>query len=152
MIAAFSPGRLGQEPPAGQPLVGRLGRLVRDVDVLLARATGVPKSSMDDDEERRRHVFKLLAGLFADLGASVSAVRAGQLLGGQLVLDPFPGQALWQLLPPPAAPLPRRFLFLILRRPCYSNHVGVFGRIVGEQPELVGIDALPPGAELATEQ
>jgi hypothetical protein len=43
-------------------------------------------------------------------------------------------------------------LSLIVRRLFGSNLVCVVGSIVGEQPELVGIDALPPGAVLAAEQ
>src|SRR3954453_2637752 len=75
VVAILARDRLGQEPRAGQPLVDRLGGLVREGDVLLAVAAGIAKSGVDDDEERRRHVLQLRAGLFADLGASVSAVR-----------------------------------------------------------------------------
>ena len=141
-----------RRPGTGQPLVDRLRRLVREGDVLLAGATGVAKSRVLDHEERRRHVFQLLADLLADLGARASAVRAGQLLGGQLVLDPLPGQALGERLPPPAPPTPFRFRVLRLRRLLGGTLGNVFGGILGEQPELVGIDALPPGAVLATEQ
>ena len=152
VVAVLARDRLGQEPRAGQPLVDRLRRLVRDRDVLLAGPTGVAESDVLDDEERGRDVLQLLADLLADLDAHVAAVRAGQLLGGQFVLDPLPGQVLGEPLPPASPPPPLRLRVLRLRGLLRGILGDVFGRVVGEQAELVGIDALPPGTVLATEQ
>src|SRR3954453_7911583 len=150
VVAILARDRLGQEPRAGQPLVDRLRRLVREGDVLLAGATGVAKARVLDHEERRRHVLQLLADFLADLGARASAIRAGQLLVGQLVLDPLPGQSLGERLPSPSPPTPFRFRLLSFRRLLSGTLGNVFGGIVGEQPELVGIDALAPGTVLTT--
>src|SRR5512135_716766 len=151
VIAILARDRLGQEPRPRQPLVDRLGRLVREGDVLLARATGVAKSRVLDHEERGRDVLQLLADLFADLDAHVAAVGTGQFLGGQLVFDPLPGQMFGEPLPSPAPPVPPRFRDLRLRR-LLDGRLGDAIRGVGEQAELGGIDALPPGTVLAAEQ
>src|SRR5262245_34210391 len=120
--------------------------------MLLTCPAGVSKPGMDDHVKRRRLVFELLADLCADLDAQAAALRAGQLLVGQLVLDPPSGQVLGEPLSSRAPPVP---LWLHCMRPRWLSRddLGdVLRRVLGEQLELVRIDALPPRAELATEQ
>jgi hypothetical protein len=118
--------------------------------MLLARAAGIAESRVDDDEERRRDVFQLLAQLFADLGPREPAVRAGQFLGGELILDPLAGQALGELLPPRASPSSLRLGILELGGLLGDTLGDVIGGVFTEESELGGIDALAPWAELAT--
>src|SRR4051812_1359788 len=59
---------------------------------------------------------------------------------------------LGQPLAAPAAPTPLRFRVLCLRGLLRGVFNEVFGRVVGEQTERVGLDALPPRAVLAAEQ
>jgi hypothetical protein len=120
--------------------------------MLLAGPTGVAKPDVLEDPHRSGDILQLLADFLADLHAQVAAVRTGQLLGGQLVFDPLPGQVLGQPLPSTAAPAAaRRHRVLRLGRLLRDNLGLALGRVVGEEPELVGIDALPPGTIVAAE-
>src|SRR5512135_1212812 len=103
-------------------------------------------------EERRGHVLQLLARLLTDLGARAPAVRAGQLGVGQWVLDPLAVQTLGEPLPPLAPPIPLRLRHIRPRWLLRGDPGDVIRRVLGEQPELVRVDAFPPRAELATEQ
>ena len=152
VIAVLARDRLGQEPRTGQPLIDRLRWLVRDRHMLLTGPTGVAEPHVLEDPHRGRDVLQLLADFLADLHTQVAAVRTGQLPGGQFVFDPFPGQVLGQSLPPttaPAAACGRGVLWL--GRFLWRTLCQALGLLVGEQPELVGIDAFPPGTILAPE-
>ena len=76
----------------------------------------------------------------------------GNSSGGQLVLDPLAGQILGEPLPARAPPVPTRFRDLRPQRLLGGRLHDAIGGLVGEQAQLVGVDALPPGAELAAEE
>ena len=88
MIGVLADDHLGEQTGPGQSLLDGLGEAVGDDDVGLAGLAGVFGSDMLDDDQAGGDVVELLADLLAEGLPAGTTIRAGELVGGDVVHDP----------------------------------------------------------------
>ena len=155
MIGVLADDHPGQQTGAGQSLLDGLGEAVGDDDVGLAGLAGVFGSDVLDDDQAGGDVVELLADLLAEGLPAGPTIRAGELVGGDVVHDPpafeVRGQRLAAvaLAPGLRRECGRRRRVLGGTRPGLGRlgRVGLGEDVGGEEQELVRVDLLAGSAE-----
>jgi hypothetical protein len=130
---------MGQEPRARQTLLDRLGEPRGDHHMRGAAGTRVFRPDVFQDDQAGGDVFELLADFLADRPTLGAALRAGAVLGGDVMDDPLARQARRQGLAAVTAGLrPGRRRRLRRRR----HRLGLGQDVPSEEQELIGIDPL----------
>ena len=119
--------------------------------MLLARSARILATDELTDEERGRDVVQLLADLIVEVGAKPATTRAGSLVLGEFDDDRHARQVLGERLATATLPGALRLLGAL------GHDVGVLrrGRLVallGEESQLVGVEAFAARAVLLTQQ
>jgi hypothetical protein len=96
-------------------------------------------ANMLEHQKRCRHIFELLANLFTDLATFLTTLRAGTILGSDIVNDSLPRQARRQRFATVPFGLRRG---RIGRWRLGRRRLRLGENLVGEQQELSGVDLL----------
>ncbi len=142
MVGVLAHGHVRQQARPGQALLDRLGEPLGDHDVRLTVGAGVLGPDVLEHDERRGHIFELLAEFLADRPALDAALRAEPLFGRDVVRHPPTRQARRQGLAAVAGGLGFRGGLV---RGCRSgSDLGPagLGDLLREEPELAGVELL----------
>jgi len=103
------------------------------------------------DEKRGRNVVQLFADLIVEVGAKPAATRAGSLLLGEFDHDRHARQVLGEGLPTATLPGPLGFR-RTLGHDIGFLRCGCFVALLGEESQLVGVEAFAARAVLLAQQ